>query len=317
MKSLIVLIWFILIITGIYNANSDVLIPSWIKETARLWSEQKIDDTIFIQSIQYLIESQVIQMPQTESSDHVYFLPKYEQTAFITISGTTGDFKKTNNAFLTIIRPDGKILELKAAVLESGVYQTILMLNHDFPSGTYKVAGTYNGIAIPISYFILKESALTKIPSWFKNNAKWMAHGDISDGDFVSGLQYLISKKILQIENISQKVYQKLYIDAEGKSQVRRGTMQSIIVTVTNGQEPIANATVLAHVEDYGENKLKDFRGNTNSNGNYEFSWEIDKYAKAETLLVFVDVTDGFSSASLMYSFEVTCHCGEQDCECR
>ena len=316
LKSL-VLICFILIIAGIYNAHSDVLISPWIKETARLWSEQKIDDTRFIQSIQYLIKSKVIQIPLTDTSEQVYFLPKYGQTTFITISGTTGDFKKTNNVFLTIFRPDGKIIELKAAVLESGVYQTTIILNHNFPSGTYKVTGTYNGIVIPISYFHVKESALTKIPLWLKNNAKWLAHGDISDGDFVSGLQYLISKKILQIENISQKVYQRLYIDVEGKSQVRRGTMQSIIVNVTDGQEPIANAIVLVHVEDYGENKLKDFRGNTESNGNYEFSWEIDKYAKAETLLVFVDVTDGFSSASLVYSFEVTCHCGEQECECR
>jgi len=319
MKSLAILIGFFLVITGIHNTHSEtILISHWIKDTAGLWSEEKIDDTRFIQSIQYLIKSEVIQAPLSESLEHVYFLPKYGQTSFITISGITGDLKKTNNVFLTIIRPDGKTIESKAPVLESGVYQTTLILDHEFPRGTYKVTGTFNGVPIPTSYFYVKESTLTKIPLWFKNNAGWWEDGKISDMDFVSGLQYLINKKIFQIEyNSETQDIQRLYIEVEGKSQVRRGTMQSIIVTVTDGQEPIHDVTVLVRVEDYGENKLKDFEGITDSNGNYVFSWEIDNNAEAETLLVFVDVTDGFSSASSVFSFEVTCHCGEQNCECR
>lgn len=319
MKSLAVLIGFFLVMIGIQNAYSEtILISPWIKDTARLWSEQKIDDTRFVQSIQYLIKSKVIQLPLAESSEHVYSLPKYGQTSFVAISGTTGDFGKTNSVFLTIIRPDGKTIESKAAVLESGVYRTTLILDHDFPKGTYKVTGTYNGVAIPISYFYVKESTLTKIPFWIKNNARWWADDKISDTDFVSGLQYLIDKKIFQIEyDLETQGLQKLYLDVEGKSQVRRGTMQSIMVTVTDGQEPIRDVVVLVKVEDYGENKLKDFKGNTDSNGNYIFSWEIDKNAEAETLLVFVDITDGFSSTSSVFSFEVTCHCGEPDCECR
>ena len=304
---------------GIQNAyNETILISPWIKDTARLWAEQKIDDTRFVQSIQYLIKSKIIQLSLTESSEHEYFLPKYGETSFVTISGTTGDLGKTNSVFLTIIRPDGKTIESKAAVLESGVYRTTLIFDHDFPRGKYKVTGTYNGVAIPTSYFYVKESVLTKIPFWVKNNAGWWADDKISDTDFVSGLQYLIDKKIFQIEyDLETPDLQKLYISMEGKSQVRRGTIQSIIVTVTGGQEPIRDVIVLVQVEDYGENKLKDFKGNTDSNGNYIFSWEIDKNAKEETLLVFVDVTDGFSSASSVFSFEVTCHCGEQNCECR
>jgi len=319
MKSLALLIGFLLVMTGVHNAQSEtILISPWIKDTARLWSEQKIDDTRFVQSIQYLIKSKVIQIPLAESSEHVYFLPKYGQTSFVTISGITGDLKKTNNVFLIIIRPDGKPIESKAAVLESGVYRTTLILDHDFPRGVYKVTGTYNGVAIPISYFYVKESTLTKIPFWIKNNAKWWADDKISDTDFVLGLQYLISKKILQIEYDSETAdSQRLHVDVEGKSQVRRGTTQDVIITVTDGQEPIRDVIVLVQVEDYGENILEDFKGNTDSNGNYVFSWEIDKNAEAETLLVFVDVTDGFSSASSVFSFEVTCHCGEQDCECR
>jgi hypothetical protein len=93
--------------------------------------------------------------------------------------------------------------------------------------------------------------------------------------------------------------------------------MQMIAVTVTDEQDPINGATVIVQVEDYGDNILKDFKGQTDLYGKYLFSWEIDKNADAETVLVFVDATDGFSSASSVFSFEVICHCGEPDCKCR
>jgi len=37
------------------------------------------------------------------------------------------------------------------------------------------------------------------IPPWIKNNAKWWSEGTISDADYISGLQYLMSHGIIQI----------------------------------------------------------------------------------------------------------------------
>jgi hypothetical protein len=37
------------------------------------------------------------------------------------------------------------------------------------------------------------------IPPWIKNNAKWWSEGTIGDSDFVSGIQYLINQKVIQI----------------------------------------------------------------------------------------------------------------------
>lgn len=37
------------------------------------------------------------------------------------------------------------------------------------------------------------------IPNWIKNNARWWADGQISDGDFISGIQYLISNGIMKV----------------------------------------------------------------------------------------------------------------------
>lgn len=37
------------------------------------------------------------------------------------------------------------------------------------------------------------------IPQWIKNNAKWWSEGNITDAQFVSGIQYLITQGIIQI----------------------------------------------------------------------------------------------------------------------
>ena len=38
-----------------------------------------------------------------------------------------------------------------------------------------------------------------KIPPWIKNNADWWAQGLISDGDFVSGIKYLVEQGIIRV----------------------------------------------------------------------------------------------------------------------
>ena len=38
-----------------------------------------------------------------------------------------------------------------------------------------------------------------KIPAWIKNNAAWWADGQIDDGAFVTGIQWLITNGIMKI----------------------------------------------------------------------------------------------------------------------
>jgi len=44
-------------------------IPSWIKNNAGWWSDGQIDDTAFIQGIQYLITEEIMDIPLIESSE--------------------------------------------------------------------------------------------------------------------------------------------------------------------------------------------------------------------------------------------------------
>ena len=53
-------------------------IPSWIKDNAEWWSTGKIDDSDFISGIQYMIEKEIIVIPNmSESSESVEDLPEW------------------------------------------------------------------------------------------------------------------------------------------------------------------------------------------------------------------------------------------------
>jgi hypothetical protein len=52
------------------------------------------------------------------------------------------------------------------------------------------------------------EESIEKIPKWIKNNPGWWAQGQISDNDFINGIQYLISVGIINVSE--QNSVQKL-----------------------------------------------------------------------------------------------------------
>jgi len=53
--------------TGIQSQKNVVLIPNWVKSTAKLWSQEQIQDSDIIKAIQYLISSGMIQIPHDSS----------------------------------------------------------------------------------------------------------------------------------------------------------------------------------------------------------------------------------------------------------
>ncbi len=68
----------------------------------------------------------------------------------------------------------------------------------------------YAIVEIPVEKNLLLENSEVDpelaIPSWIKNNAGWWADGQIDDNAFVSGIQFLINEKILQIHHIGHDV---------------------------------------------------------------------------------------------------------------
>ena len=102
----------------------------------------------------------------------------------------------------------------------------------------------------------------------------------------------------------------------EGDKQVRRGTTHSIDVNVYRDRIPIEGARVFLTIEDYGEDIIREFEGNTDKNGHFNYSWEIPKsFDDIETLLAFVGVVDGDSSRTELFKFVVYCLPGEKGCQ--
>lgn len=298
-------------------AGADAEIPNWIKGKIKLWAFDKISDEDFLNALIDLAERGLLRVQDLATTRDSYVLPEYGKTVFVKITGKTNEYRQTSPVFLIVVEPDGLRKEYTVPVLQSGTYSTVIPLSFSSPVGTYTVLAYHGGKEISKSSFYVKQDLA--IPSWIKNSAKWFASGEISSDDFVFGIQYLIDRKIITFEGIdSRNVSTDFDVSVDGLKAVRRGTMQNIDVHVSNLAGNIEGATVFVRVEDYGENILEEFEGVTDSNGNYNISWELSKdFDDIETFLVFVDVTDGIHSETKVFSFQVYCLCGEPNCRCR
>jgi len=55
----------------------------------------------------------------------------------------------------------------------------------------------------------LPEPAKEKVPGWIKNNAQWWAEDQIDDDTFVSGIQFLMKEKIVNIPDLPEQASEK------------------------------------------------------------------------------------------------------------
>ena len=102
--------------TGNSTATQSTVIPAWIKNNAKWWSQGQIGDDQFVQGIQYMIQQGIMQIPSNSNTN-------------ATISSSQ------------------------------------------------------------------------QIPAWVKTNAGWWASGQISDDQFVQGIQYMITNGIIKINS--------------------------------------------------------------------------------------------------------------------
>jgi len=58
-----------LVLLSINVSAEERIIPSWIKNNAGWWADEQIDDSTFIQGIQFLIREGIMTIPLTQSSD--------------------------------------------------------------------------------------------------------------------------------------------------------------------------------------------------------------------------------------------------------
>jgi len=56
---------------------------------------------------------------------------------------------------------------------------------------------------------ISNEPIKEKVPGWIKNNAGWWSQGQIDDGTFVNGIQFLMKEKIVNISDLPEQASEK------------------------------------------------------------------------------------------------------------
>ncbi len=116
------------------------------------------------------------------------------------------DFITTGDGFIEVTIPR-TLLDAKLNENQDDIFFVIV---NGFETEYIEIASDSTSRTIVIPFFngdtqaeIIGTNALLtpiiEIPDWVKNNAGWWADDQIADSDFVSGLQYLISKGIMTI----------------------------------------------------------------------------------------------------------------------
>ena len=116
------------------------------------------------------------------------------------------DFVTTGDGFIEVTIPR-TLLDAKLSETQDDIFFVIV---NGFETEYIEIASNSNSRTIVIPFFngdtqaeiIGTDTSLTSvidIPDWIRNNAGWWAEGQIADSDFVSGIQYLISKGIMTI----------------------------------------------------------------------------------------------------------------------
>ena len=177
-------------------------IPDWIKKNAEWWASDNISESEFLRAIEYLIENEIMTISIPENKDFpsittTYALPSSRSTEYVEIVGTLPD-KHEGPLTLTIVMPDDSE-EILTTISRDGTFMTPMALTSESLVGNYQVFAEIEGKQILVSAFDVKNDDSNKVPAWIKNNADWWAQGQITDDDFVKGIQYLVEQGIISV----------------------------------------------------------------------------------------------------------------------
>ena len=129
-------------------------------------------------------------------SSQKLILPKYKQKAEVTLSGKIDNYIKGTSIDITLIGPDQSSEKFNVIATQKGEYKAVLTLYHNSIPGNYQVSVNYRGSHIGDTSFQVSKYP---VPDWIKNNAKWWASNQISDSDFIKGIEHLIKENIITI----------------------------------------------------------------------------------------------------------------------
>ncbi len=156
-------------------------------------------------------------LPEPESSGTEILQVEPYKTVQTKIIGTVPDrlYSRGYPVELQITYPDGTKESAGIMATNRGHFEYIMQFNSQSQMGQYDVLFIYkdeiiqkNSIeVVKVKFSDTDTESITKnkIPDWIKNNVRWWAEGQIDDGTFIQGIQFLIKEEVMTIPSTEQK----------------------------------------------------------------------------------------------------------------
>ncbi len=143
--------------------------------------------------------------PAKLSHDKVV-LPTVGSSKEVILTGSVENHKRGIPLSIQLTSPDGTKQNFGASLSSSGGYRSMFTVHANTLPGTYFVFLSYDGKNIgTLSFDVVSQN----VPDWVKNNARWWSSDDISDGEFIGGIEHLIETGIISIEPSERSLLDK------------------------------------------------------------------------------------------------------------
>ena len=295
-------------------------IPSWIKNNAKWWSEGQIDDSEFVKGIQYLVSNGVIVVETVQCDpilwEHVY---RHQRLNIIElcaqVTGTIENIRAEKDGDYHVrLALDSQYKDMinQANVEQQHgdiVLETICQNPVEQADAVESCQGFGDIINIPPVGTHVKVTGSYVLDL---EHSSWAEIQPVSSIEVIlqNGTTVSASNTGAPVQNNpatkQNPASGTLHIDLAEQDYIARGSIQSMTVEITDGTNPVSDATVSVHVIYASGDTTKDFTGTTDSDGAFELSWKIGGNSKPGTFEVDIDASkDGFSPAHQTFWFEV------------
>ena len=206
-----------------------------------IYDEQEIGKVSFEVTSQAPKSSSQTNLVTMELEREEYTISK-DKTVYVEINGQVSNYIESSVITFKVLKPDGSIQEFPITAERTGEYDMRITVHDDWEAGKYDITATYLEEEFgPITFslfkaFVANQEVVTEsqplqnnttietkpIPGWIKNNAKWWSEGQIDDGTFVSGIQFLMTEKIIDIPDLPESESKKprpSFVDPEKDPQ--------------------------------------------------------------------------------------------------
>src|SRR3972149_520314 len=125
-----------------------------------------------------------------------FIIPEYKKTTEVILSGKVNNYTQGTTIDITLTGPDLSSEKFSVFATQKGEYKVVFTLYHNSLPGNYKVSVNYHDSHIGDELFQVSKYL---VPEWIKNNARWWSSDQISDSEFISGIEHLMEENIIVI----------------------------------------------------------------------------------------------------------------------